>query len=89
MVVYSKYEAHYILHLVQIISSYDKMSENSGRHSTMEAVIHKFAIMTIRLNRQINYQQCSHQTKRPPIVEEITPIFPYLENIDETQEIGI
>ena len=52
----------------------------------MEAVIHKFAIMTIRLNRQINYQQCNHQTKRPPIFEAITPIFRYL---DETQELGI
>ena len=75
MVVYSKYEAHYILHLVQIVTFYDKMNEDSGRHSTMEAVIHKFATMTIRLNRQINYQQCSHQTKRPPIFE--LGILPY------------
>ena len=45
--------------------------------------------MTIRLNRQINYQQCSHHTKRPLVFEEITPIFRYLKNIDETQEIDI
>ena len=30
MVVYSKYEAHYILHLVEIVSFYDKMSADSG-----------------------------------------------------------
>ena len=30
MAVYSKYEAHYILNLVQIVSFYDKMSEDSG-----------------------------------------------------------
>ena len=104
VVVYSKYEAHYILHLVHIhvVSFYDKLSEDSGSffrfvflkhstekdwHSTIEVVINKFAIMTIRLNRQINDQQCSHQTKRPLVFEEITPIFRYLEIIDETQEI--
>ena len=40
------------------------------------------------LNKQINDKQCSHQTKRPLVFEEITPIFRCLENIDETQEIG-
>ena len=42
-----------------------------------------------RLNRQISGQQCGHQTKGPLVFAEITPIFRYLENIDETQEICI
>ena len=54
---------------VSFVSVSLKHSTEKDWHSTLEAVIQKFAIMTIRMNRQINDQQFSHQTKRSLVFE--------------------